>query len=144
MIAFWNIAPRSLIEVNQCFRGVYCLHYFPNDKDSATPLKHWSSSMRLHGIISLKAIIFILAFVRTRNLSYNHIIRYVGHCSLSCVHLIYKTNTDLVLLLYSDDWYPLHTSFFRWGLCWYQSWEHNDSYICMLTTRPWPPYWTNG
>jgi hypothetical protein len=27
MTAFWDIAPRSLVEVNRRFRGAYCLHH---------------------------------------------------------------------------------------------------------------------
>jgi hypothetical protein len=51
LTAFWYIAPCSLVEVN-CFGGVYCLH------------------LHLHGTISRKAVIFILAIMRTRNLKY--------------------------------------------------------------------------
>jgi hypothetical protein len=31
--AFWDIAPRSLVEVDQRFRGAYCLHHDGDDPD---------------------------------------------------------------------------------------------------------------
>jgi hypothetical protein len=31
MTAFWDIVPCSLIEVTQCFTGVYCLHHQGGD-----------------------------------------------------------------------------------------------------------------
>jgi hypothetical protein len=41
--AFWDIAP-YILEVDQRFRGAYCLHHQGDD----APLKNWSTSMRLH------------------------------------------------------------------------------------------------
>jgi hypothetical protein len=49
----WDIVLCSL-EADQCFRGMYCLHYH-GDK----------YSMKLHDAVSQKAIIFILAADRT-------------------------------------------------------------------------------
>jgi len=28
---FWDVAPRSHVEVDRCFRGVYCLHHQGDD-----------------------------------------------------------------------------------------------------------------
>jgi hypothetical protein len=25
--AFWDVAPCSIVEIDQCFRGIYCLHH---------------------------------------------------------------------------------------------------------------------
>jgi hypothetical protein len=33
MIAFWDIATYSLLEVDLCSRGVYCMHHQGNDDD---------------------------------------------------------------------------------------------------------------
>jgi hypothetical protein len=55
MTAFWDVAPCSLMEADQCFMGEYCLHHLG---DEYTRLKHWSTSMRLHSAISHKAVIF--------------------------------------------------------------------------------------
>jgi hypothetical protein len=30
--AFWDILPFSLVEVDQCFRGDYCLHHQGDDE----------------------------------------------------------------------------------------------------------------
>jgi hypothetical protein len=50
MTAFWDIVPFSLSEVES-----------PDD----APLKHQSISTTLHGTTSQKAVIFILAAMRT-------------------------------------------------------------------------------
>jgi hypothetical protein len=34
IIIYWDIAPCSLVEINQCFRGAYCLHHQGNDGGS--------------------------------------------------------------------------------------------------------------
>jgi hypothetical protein len=34
IIAFWDIALCSLVEVDRRFRGAYCLHHRPDDGDS--------------------------------------------------------------------------------------------------------------
>lgn len=26
MVVFWNDAPRALVDIDQCFKGAYCLH----------------------------------------------------------------------------------------------------------------------
>jgi hypothetical protein len=54
--AFWDIVLCSLIEVDQCFGGAYCLHH----KSSTwyAPLKHQSTSIRLHGAMSQKVVTF--------------------------------------------------------------------------------------
>jgi hypothetical protein len=65
--------PFSLIEVEQHFRSAYYLQHqgnrlmFPRQY---TPLKHQPTSLRLHSAISQKAVIFILATVRTPNLTF--------------------------------------------------------------------------
>jgi hypothetical protein len=71
MMALWDIASCNLIEVDQSFRGAYCFHQY-------APLKHKSTSLRLHGAISQKAVIFILATVRTRNLTCTETAPYTG------------------------------------------------------------------
>jgi hypothetical protein len=40
MIAFWDIAPRSLIVVDRHFRGAYCLHHQGDEWRQDAPLKH--------------------------------------------------------------------------------------------------------
>jgi hypothetical protein len=48
MTAFWDIALYSFVEVDQCFRIVYCFHHQrDNDEGSTTPLKRQSTSTRL-------------------------------------------------------------------------------------------------
>jgi hypothetical protein len=54
-----DIAPCSFVEVDWHFRGKYCLLH----QDES-----WSNSMRLHGNISQKAVIFILTTIRPWNL----------------------------------------------------------------------------
>jgi hypothetical protein len=65
MTAFWNIALRSVAEVDQLLRGVYCLHHQGN-KRQWTRLKRRSTS-RPYGTTYQKAVIFILAAMRTWN-----------------------------------------------------------------------------
>jgi hypothetical protein len=48
MIAFWNIAPCNLVEMDRRFRRAYCLHHQGDE-----------SSTRLHGAICQRAIIFV-------------------------------------------------------------------------------------
>jgi hypothetical protein len=69
MTVFWVVAPWSLVEVCQRFRGTSCLH----NQDSSplwwrqqVPLKR-KTSTRLHGATTRKTAIFILATVRTSN-----------------------------------------------------------------------------
>jgi hypothetical protein len=57
MIAFWDIAPCSLVGVDRCFGGAYCLHHQGDESWSPwwwsqySPMKHQSTPMKLHGII---------------------------------------------------------------------------------------------
>jgi hypothetical protein len=51
---FWVVAPCSLVEVYQRFRGPCCLH-------------HQGDDGRLHGATTQKTAIFILTAVRTSN-----------------------------------------------------------------------------
>jgi hypothetical protein len=53
MTVFWDVAPCSIIEIYQHFRGAYCLHCQYN-----SPLKRWSISTILHGTTSRKTTIF--------------------------------------------------------------------------------------
>jgi hypothetical protein len=53
IIAFWDMAPCSLIKVDRRFRGAYCLHHQGDD----------GGNTRLHCDISQKDIIFRLVFV---------------------------------------------------------------------------------
>jgi hypothetical protein len=55
MRAFWGIAPCSLVVVDRCIRGAYCLHQHRQFAHS----KRRSTTTRLHGAISQKALIFI-------------------------------------------------------------------------------------
>jgi hypothetical protein len=34
MAVFWDLAPCSLVDINQCFRGAYFLHHHPDDSVS--------------------------------------------------------------------------------------------------------------
>jgi hypothetical protein len=49
MDVFWDVALYSLVETDRRFRGAYCIHY----------------QGRLHGTTPQKAVIFVLAAVRT-------------------------------------------------------------------------------
>jgi hypothetical protein len=55
MTAFWDTVLHSL-KVDRCFRGAYSL---PCWWWQYAPLKHWSTSTRLHSAISQKAVIFL-------------------------------------------------------------------------------------
>jgi hypothetical protein len=48
MTVFWDVAPCSLVDAGQRFRGAYCLH-----------LKRRSISIRLQGVTPQKTVIFI-------------------------------------------------------------------------------------
>jgi hypothetical protein len=41
MTVFWDIAPCSLVELDQCLRGVYCLHYQGDDCISEMSVKFY-------------------------------------------------------------------------------------------------------
>jgi hypothetical protein len=57
-IVFWVVAPCSVVEVHRRFRSAWCLHHQGNFPSS-----------RLHGATTQKTAIFILAAVRTWNLT---------------------------------------------------------------------------
>jgi hypothetical protein len=72
VIAFWDIAPRSLVEVDQHLRGAYCLYHQGDEIlplsllwwwGQYPPLKHWSAWLRLHDAICHKAIAFAIIVV---------------------------------------------------------------------------------
>jgi hypothetical protein len=50
LTVLWDMAPSSLIEADRRFRSAYCLHH-----------QHRFTCKRLHGDISQKAVVFILA-----------------------------------------------------------------------------------
>jgi hypothetical protein len=66
-VALWNITPCSLMEVDRCFRGTYCLHHQGHEwalrgktsgKIGAVRKRSWLTSMRIHVVISQKSYIF--------------------------------------------------------------------------------------
>jgi hypothetical protein len=68
---FLDVALCSHTEVYRRFRGAYCLHHQGDGWWwwQYAPLKHLSTSTWLHGAISQKTLNFILADVRTWNLT---------------------------------------------------------------------------
>jgi hypothetical protein len=70
---FWDVAPCSHVEIDQHFRDVHYLHHQgdhrSDDGRQYVPLKHQSTSMWLHGSTSQKTLNFILAAMRTWNLT---------------------------------------------------------------------------
>jgi hypothetical protein len=63
MRAFWDIAQYSLVEVDWCFRGVYCLHHQGDEWvfwwwREYVPDQYRSTSRRLHSVMVQKALIF--------------------------------------------------------------------------------------
>jgi hypothetical protein len=69
---FWNVAPCSLVEIYRRFRGDYWVHRHPSPwwwRQQAL-LKRRSISTRLHGATSQKTVIFMLASLRTWNLTF--------------------------------------------------------------------------
>jgi hypothetical protein len=67
---FWDIAPCSLVEGDWRLRGACCLHHqglhsLPSWWRQYTPLKRCSTSMRLHGAVSQKAVIFMFYFEKS-------------------------------------------------------------------------------
>jgi hypothetical protein len=68
MTAFWDIAPCSLIEVNQHFTLTSSSKGSPWWWSPHAPLKCKSISKRQHGTLTQTAVIFILAAMRTLNL----------------------------------------------------------------------------
>jgi hypothetical protein len=59
-IAFWDIAPYSLVEVDRSFNALML-------EAVRTSRKRRSTTTRLYGAVSQKSLIFILAAVRTCN-----------------------------------------------------------------------------
>lgn len=55
MAVFWNVAPRSLVEIYRRFIRAYCLHHQGTSHGPED-----SSSKQLHSAKSLKTDIFIL------------------------------------------------------------------------------------
>jgi hypothetical protein len=70
---FWDVAPCSHVEVDRRLRGAYCLHHQgdhrPGDRGSTHLWKRRSTSTWLQGATSQKTLYFILAAVRTWNLT---------------------------------------------------------------------------
>jgi hypothetical protein len=73
--AFWDVEPCSILGVVRRFRGAYCLHH---DHEYIAVLMQavrisetsvYPKKTTLHGATSQKAVIFILATVRTYNLT---------------------------------------------------------------------------
>jgi hypothetical protein len=79
---FWDVMLCSLVEVNWCFKGKYCLHLqgktvSQTNRQVASSNsrwrqyllpEHWWRSTRLHGVTSQKIVLFIGTIVRTSNL----------------------------------------------------------------------------
>jgi hypothetical protein len=69
MTVFWDVAPCSLLEIDRRFRGACCLHDRCDDGGS----KHlWNIGQFLRDCTatSQKAVIFVLAAVRTPNITW--------------------------------------------------------------------------
>jgi hypothetical protein len=98
MAVFCNVASRNLDETNRRFRGVYYLHYqgdesspIIRDSGGRTPLKRRSTSTRLHGALSQKAVIFTLPDVRTLNLTRVNVVlgeQKIGNRWVRCIFFI--------------------------------------------------------
>jgi hypothetical protein len=59
MTVFWDAAPCSLVKIDRRFGGAYCFHRLGDP----------SISTWLHSVTSQKTVMFILAAVRTWNLT---------------------------------------------------------------------------
>jgi hypothetical protein len=57
MAVLWGVAPCFLIDIDQRFGNVSCLHHYGDDRGSKL-LKRRSVSTRLHGATSHKAAMF--------------------------------------------------------------------------------------
>jgi hypothetical protein len=86
-----GIVPCSL-KVDQCFRGVYCFHHQGNHaslwwRRQYTPLKCRSTSMRLHGAISQKVVIYM--HKNSYNKKWRISLPYIQNNSFGCsgIHL---------------------------------------------------------
>jgi hypothetical protein len=95
MTAFWHVALCSLVELDQRFRGANCLHSFSCWRRQYTPLKCWSASTRLQGATSQKAVIIMVATVRTWNLTedlhklYGALCPQLRFWCVTCCHVMY-------------------------------------------------------
>jgi hypothetical protein len=67
---FWNVLPRSQVDVDWHFRGAYCHHLQGDGPDDGGIAHCQSTSTWLHGSTSRKTLNIILATVRTRNLTW--------------------------------------------------------------------------
>jgi hypothetical protein len=77
MIAFWDVAPCSFLEVDRSFGGVCCFHH---QDDS-------SVSTRLHGAMSQKAVIFKeVAFLVFES---NRCVKQIEACRFHCFHIAF-------------------------------------------------------
>jgi hypothetical protein len=58
--AFWDTEPCSPVEVDRRFRDAYCLQIYSSPWwwRQYSAAKRWRTSMRLHGAVSQKAVIF--------------------------------------------------------------------------------------
>jgi hypothetical protein len=72
MTVSWDVLLRNVVEVYGRFRGAYCLCH-QNNKQA--PLKCQWTSTRLHCTIAHRTVIFILATVRTWNLTNTNEVR---------------------------------------------------------------------
>jgi hypothetical protein len=68
IVALWDIAPCSVIEVDRRFRGAYCLHC-RFDVGGSTHLRNIGLLQQDNSTICQKAVIFKLAAMRTLKLT---------------------------------------------------------------------------
>jgi hypothetical protein len=70
MTVFWVVAPCSLAEVYQRFRGPCCLDHYGDEclmMEAARTSETLVNFYRLHGATTQKTAIFVLTVVRTSN-----------------------------------------------------------------------------
>jgi hypothetical protein len=65
MAIIWDVAPCSLVDIDLCFGGAYCLHHQGSDSGGSELLWNMSVSTRLHGAKFQKAAIFSTCSVLT-------------------------------------------------------------------------------
>ena len=70
---FWDVMPWSLVDMYQCFRGIFYLHYQGRSWGcrEKVSLKHPLESPFLHGIIFQMTVIFIIPAMTTSNLNFH-------------------------------------------------------------------------